>query len=55
MKAHRLTLERSPGKEGLCGLGHSRLQGTRVESSGLLQPTLLLVVNLPTHKDCIWE
>ena len=55
MKAHRLTLERSPGKEGLCGLGHSRLQGTSVESSGLLQPTLLLVVNLPTHKDCIWE
>lgn len=29
MKAHWQTLGRSPGKEGLCGLGHSRLQGTR--------------------------
>lgn len=55
MKAHRLTLERSPGKGGLSGLGHSRLQGAKAESSGRLQPTLLLVVNLPTHKDCIWE
>lgn len=29
----------------------TRLQGTRVESSGLSHPTFLVVINLPVHKD----
>lgn len=42
MKAHQQTMERDSGKESLWGLGNSRLQGTRVESSRLPQPTFPL-------------